>query len=209
MARYIAAYCKLCRREKIKLFLKGDRCYSDKCAVEKRAYAPGQHGLRRSKMSDYGIRLREKQKVKRIYGVLEAQFIRYFNLAEKQKGHTGENLLRILEGRLDNIIYRFGLASSRSMARQLVLHGHFAVNGKKISIPSYLTKVGDAITVKDKSKEIKGIKHALEKRKEKEGFPAWLEMNFDTLTGKINRLPEKDEIGLPIEQQLVVEYYSR
>lgn len=209
MARYIEASCKLCRREKNRLFLKGDRCYTDRCAIERRSYAPGQHGQRSSKLSDYALRLREKQKMRKIYGILEAQFARYFNLAEKQKGHTGENLIKILERRLDNIVYRLGLASSRNMARQLVTHGHILVNNKKVSIPSYLAKIGDAVTVKEKSKELKAVKKSVEKAKEREGFPVWLEMNFDALTGKINRLPEREEVGLPVEPQLVVEYYSR
>ncbi|MGI5891214.1 MAG: 30S ribosomal protein S4 [Bacillota bacterium] len=208
MARYKGAVCRLCRREGMKLYLKGDRCYSDKCAVTTKAYAPGEHGQSRKKVSEYGIQLREKQKVRRIYGVLEKQFRNYFRKAEKQRGVTGENLLRLLESRLDNVVYRLGFASSRVDARQLVRHGHFTVNGKKVNIPSYLVKMGDVISVKEKSRtspKIEAIAAALTSRT----APAWLEVDKENLVGKVIALPTREDIDLPIDEQLIIELYSR
>jgi small subunit ribosomal protein S4 len=208
MARYKGAVCRLCRREGMKLYLKGDRCYSDKCALTNKSYAPGQHGQSRKKVSEYGIQLREKQKVRRIYGILEKQFRNYFQKAEKQKGVTGENLLRLLESRLDNVVYRLGFASSRVDSRQLVRHGHFTVNGKKVNIPSYMIKVGDVITVKEKSRtstKIQAIAAALAART----APAWLEVDKENLVGKVIALPTREDIDLPIDEQLIIELYSR
>lgn len=208
MAKYTGAVCRLCRREGAKLYLKGDRCYTDKCAIDRRAYAPGQHGQMRKKMSEYGIQLREKQKARRIYGILESQFRRYFEEADRQKGITGDNLLRILERRLDNIVYRLGFASSRVEARQLVLHGHFTVDGKKVNIPSYLVKVGQEIAVKDKSKASLKFKELAEAAAHKSP-PAWLEADKENLTGRVIALPSREEIDSPIEEHLIVELYSR
>jgi len=208
LARYTGARCRLCRKEGSKLFLKGDRCYSDKCAFERRSYAPGQHGQGRVKMSDYGIRLREKQRVRRIYGVSEAQFSSYFNQADRQKGVTGTNLLVLLERRLDNVVYRLGFAESRSQARQLVRHGHFMVNGKRVDIPSFLVKAGDEITVREKSKDIIPIKQALE-AVARRGVPEWLELDSDQMRGKVKSLPEREHITMPIQEQLIVEFYSK
>ncbi|MEL7570072.1 MAG: 30S ribosomal protein S4 [Eubacteriaceae bacterium] len=208
MARYTDASCRLCRKEKMKLFLKGDRCYSVKCAIDRRGTPPGQHGTKRTKSSEYGLQLREKQKAKRIYGVLEKQFSKYFDLAEKQQGVTGENLLRILESRLDNVVYRMGFASSRKEARQLVLHGHFLVNGKKVNIPSFLTKESMIITVKDASKKspkFKILAEALSGRI----VPKWLDVDAENMTGKIVLLPSRDDIDLEIKDNLIVEYYSK
>ncbi len=208
MARYTGAVCRLCRREGVKLYLKGDRCYSDKCAVTTKPYAPGQHGQSRKKVSEYGIQLREKQKVRRIYGIQEKQFRSYFAKAERQKGVTGENLLRLLELRLDNVIYRLGLASSRVDARQLVRHGHFTVNGRKVNIPSYLVKVGDTIAVKEGSKsspKIEAIAAAIAHRVP----PAWLDMDKENLVGNVKALPVREDIDMPISEQLIVELYSR
>ncbi len=208
MARYTDASCRLCRKERMKLFLKGDRCYSVKCAFDRRGTAPGQHGTKRTKSSEYGLQLREKQKAKRIYGVLEKQFSKYFDLAEKQQGVTGENLLRILESRLDNVVYRMGFASSRKEARQLVLHGHFLVNGKKVNIPSFLTKESMIITVKDASKKspkFKTLAEALSGRI----IPKWLDVDVENMTGKVVLLPGRDDIDLEIKDNLIVEYYSK
>lgn len=208
MARYTEAACRLCRREDMKLYLKGDKCYSGKCPMEKRAFAPGQHGQRRTKLSEYGIQLREKQKVKRIYGVLEKQFRLYFEMAEKKQGITGENLLQFLERRLDNAVYRLGLASSRKEARQLVLHGHFTVNGNKVNIPSYLISEGDVIQVIEKSKKSEKFKTVLESTSSKVN-PKWLETDFEKLEGKVVAMPVRDDIDLNIEEHLIVELYSR
>ncbi|MCT4594519.1 MAG: 30S ribosomal protein S4 [Anaeromicrobium sp.] len=206
MARYTGPSCRLCRREGQKLYLKGERCYSDKCAVSKRAYAPGQHGQRRTKLSNYGLQLREKQKVKRYYGLLEGQFRKYFDQAEKMEGITGENFLKVLETRLDNVVFRMGFASSRKEARQLVRHGHFLVNGKKVDIPSYLISVGDVIGVKEKSLSSAKFKALAEAART---VPAWVEANFEKLEGKIVALPNRSDVDLPIEEHLIVELYSK
>ena len=208
MARYTEASCRLCRREGEKLFLKGERCYTNKCAIVRRNYAPGPHGQQRKKMSEYGVQLREKQKAKRFYGVLESQFRRYFEMAEKKKGITGENLLQILESRFDNVVYRLGFASSRAEARQLVRHGHFLVNGEKVNIPSYLLKAGDEITVREKSKnspKFKEIQESIGSRL----IPAWLDMDKENLRGKVVNLPSREDIDLPIQEHLIVELYSK
>lgn len=208
MARYKEAVCRLCRREGMKLFLKGDRCYSDKCTLNRRSAVPGQHGQGRRKVSEYGLQLREKQKARRIYGVLERQFRRYFALAERQKGITGENLLRLLERRLDNVVFRLGLASSRPEARILVTHGHFLVNGRRVQIPSYLVKVGDEIQVSEKSKamaKFKDIAEAIVHRTP----PAWLELDKEALKGRVLTLPAREDIDAPIEEHLIVELYSK
>ena len=206
MARYTGAVCRLCRREGLKLFLKGERCYTDKCAIERRNYPPGQHGQGRHKFSEYSVQLREKQKVKRIYGVLEDQFRRYFESADRTRGITGETLLQLLERRFDNVIYRLGLATSRAQARQLVRHGHFLVNGKKVDIPSYSLRAGDVVTVKTASAKNPTIVHAMEEVKGR-GIPAWL--TFDDGTGKVMSLPTREQINLPVQEQLIVELYSK
>lgn len=208
MARYTESVCRICRREGQKLFLKGDRCYTDKCAVTRRAYAPGQHGQGRRKLSEYGTQLREKQKVRRAYGILEGQFEHYFEMANKKEGVTGENLLTILESRLDNVIFRLGLAVSRPEARQLVSHAHFTVNGKKINIPSYLVKPGDVISVKEKSRHSSKFEAILAST-ESRIVPKWLDMNRDTLEGKVISLAEREDIDMPIEEHMIVEYYSK
>jgi len=208
MARYTEAVCRLCRREGQKLFLKGDRCYSGKCAIEKRAYAPGQHGQSRKKLSEYGLQLREKQKAKRFYGVLEGQFAHYYELAEKKAGVTGENLLQILESRLDNVIYRLGFGLSRAEARQLVVHGHFLVNGKKVDIPSYLVKEGDVITIKETSRSLPKIKAVIEATEGK-NIPEWLDLDRNILQGKVVTLAKRSDIDLDIEEHLIVELYSK
>ena len=208
MARYTGAVCKLCRREGQKLFLKGERCYSDKCAFTHRGYAPGQHGQARKKLSEYGIQLREKQKTRRYYGVLEAQFAHYFALAQKKAGMTGENLLKILESRLDNVVYRMGFASSRAEARQLVVHGHFTVNGKRVDIPSYLTKAGDVIAICEKSRTSDKVKAVLEANAARP-TPLWVEVNTENYEGKIVREVERTDIDLEVQELLIVEYYSR
>lgn len=207
MARYTEAVCRLCRREGMKLYLKGDRCYTDKCAINKRNVPPGQHGLSRKKLSNYGTQLREKQKAKRFYGVLETQFRKYFEMADKQQGITGENLLRILESRLDNVVYRLGLGSSRAEARQLVVHGHFTVNGKKVDIPSYLVSVGDTIAVREKSRSSEKFKALAETFNGT--VPNWLTVDIEKLEGKIVSLPSREDIDLPIAENLIVELYSR
>ena len=209
MARYIEAVCRLCRREGEKLFLKGTRCSTEKCAMAKRPYAPGQHGeRRRTKLSNYGLQLREKQKVKRIYGVLERQFRRYFKIASKTKGVTGKVLLQSLERRLDNVIFRMGIAISRSQARQIVRHNHIHVNNRRVNIPSYSVDKDDIIQVKTKEKALKKIKENLEISKERT-VPSWLEFDAAALTAKVVRLPEKEDIQQPIEEQLIVELYSK
>ena len=206
MARYTGAVCRLCRREGEKLFLKGDRCYTGKCGIVRRAYAPGQHGQGRKKMSEYGIQLREKQKARRYYGVLESQFEKYFEMAAKKQGITGENLLQILESRLDNVIYRIGLASSRREARQLVTHGHFTINSKKVNIPSYLVKVGEVISVREKSRDSEKLQESLESSRT---VPKWLDMDKNTMTAKVVALADRDDIDLPIQEHLIVELYSK
>lgn len=209
MARYLEATCRLCRRENLKLFLKGDRCYTDKCSFEKRAYAPGQHGQKRAgKYSDYRIQLREKQKVKRIYGVLERQFRLYYERAEKQKGVTGTNLLITLERRLDNVVYRAGFASSRNQARQLVRHGHIMVNGAKVNIPSYLVSVGDLITLREKSKELSVVRDSLE-TVIRRGVPKWLELDAQGRQIRVKAMPTREDITIPIQENLIVELYSK
>ena len=208
MARYTGAVCRLCRREGQKLFLKGDRCYTDKCAVERRAYAPGMHGnARNKKLSEYGVQLREKQKARRYYGVLESQFAEYFEMASKRKGMTGENLLAILESRLDNVVYRLGFAMSRAEARQLVRPGHFTVNGKKVNIPSYLVSVGETIELKDSSRSLDKFKGALEANASRV-VPKWLEMDKNNVA-KVVAVPAREDIDLPIEEHLIVELYSK
>jgi len=209
MARYIGPVCRLCRREGMKLFLKGERCYTEKCAIEKRNVPPGQHGRsRKAKMVGYGVQLREKQKVKRTYGVLENQFRRYFEAADRQKGITGELLLQMLERRLDNVVYRLGFATSRPQARQLVRHGHFTVNGKKVDIPSYPVRAGDTIAVRDKSGQNPTIQHAVEEVKGR-GIPEWLLIEAAGLSGKVSQLPTRVQINLPVQEQLIVELYSK
>ncbi|RLC80605.1 MAG: 30S ribosomal protein S4 [Chloroflexi bacterium] len=211
MARYTGPVCRLCRREGIKLFLKGERCYTSKCAMERRPYPPGMHGpeRRRAKPSDYGIRLREKQKLRRIYGVMERQFRRYFDMATRSKGMTGQVLLTLLERRLDNVVYRLGFASSRAQARQLVRHGHFTVNGRKVNIPSYLVKPGDVIAVRDESKEKTYFKKLAEEM-EQVSVPPWLSLDPMTMSGRVLELPRREDItDVPVQEQLVVEFYSR
>ena len=208
MARYTESVCRICRREGQKLFLKGDRCYSDKCAISRRAYAPGQHGQGRRKLSEYGTQLRENQQVRRAYGILEGQFEHYFEMANKKEGVTGENLLAILESRLDNVVYKLGLAVSRPEARQLVSHAHFTVNGKKVNIPSYLVKVGDVIAVREKSRSSAKF-DAILASTESRIVPKWLDMNRDTLEGKVVAVADREDIDLPIEEHLIVEYYSK
>lgn len=208
MARYTGPVCRLCRREGAKLYLKGDRCYSDSCSFTKRSYAPGQHGQARKKVSEYGLQLREKQRARRVYGVLEGQFRTYFDKADRQKGITGENLLVLLERRLDNVVYRLGFAASRTQARQLVRHRHFTVNGKRVDIPSYQIKPGDVIQVKETSKQSPLIKEIAEAVTTKT-TSAWLEVQAEEMIGKIVRYPNRDEIDTPIQEHLIVELYSR
>ena len=208
MARYHESVCRFCRREGTKLFLKGDRCYSDKCSVERRTYPPGQHGQGRVKVSEYGIQLREKQKVKRLYGLLEKQFRGTFAEADRQKGITGENLLSLLERRLDNMVYRMGLASSRNEARQLIRHNHFLVNGKKVNIPSYLLKTGDILQVTEKSRNVVRIQESLE-AVQRRGVPSWLELDKNNFRCTVKTLPVREELTLPIKEQLIVELYSK
>ena len=208
MARYNASVCRLCRREGLKLFLKGERCYTEKCAIDRRNYAPGQHGQSRKKFSDYGAQLREKQKVKRLYGVLEAQFRNYFGEADRQKGITGEVLLALLERRLDSALYRLGFANSRNEARQLVRHGHFTVNQHKVNIPSYLLKPGDVIELREKSRKVVRILEALE-GVARRGVPQWLELDKEKFRGAVKGLPSREEITIPIQEKLIVELYSK
>ncbi len=208
MARYTGAVCRLCRREGQKLFLKGDRCYSEKCSIASRAYAPGQHGQGRKKSSEYGLQLRAKQKARRFYGVQEKQFYHYFEIAERKQGITGENLLRILESRLDNVVYRAGFASSRAEARQLVGHGHFEVNGSRVDIASYLLRAGDVVAICEKSKGSEKFKAILEANASKP-VAAWIDVDAEKLTAKVVNLPERDQIDAPVEEQLIVEFYSK
>lgn len=208
MARYTGALCRICRREAEKLFLKSDRCYTDKCSIERRRYAPGLHGQNRKKLSDYGLQLREKQKVKQGYGLLERQFKKYFHMAKRMKGVTGSNLIQLLERRLDNVAYRFGFASNIRQARQLITHGHFRVNGRRVTIPSYLVRAGDLISPEESSSKLTVIQESIAKA-EHRGFPAWVEMDINNLKGKILRLPVREDIALPIQEQLIVELYSK
>lgn len=208
MARYRGSVCRLCRREGMKLFLKGARCTTDKCAFARRGYNPGQHGRSRVKLSDYGVQLREKQKLKRLYGVLERQFRFYFKKATKQTGKTGEALLQMLERRLDNVVFRLCFASTRSQARQLVRNGHILVNGKKVDIPSYQVRENDNIQLRGKEKLIKQTKDTIELVKER-GVPAWLEADFANQNGKIAKLPQREDVKFPIQEQLIVELYSK
>lgn len=208
MARYREAVCRFCRREGMKLFLKGDRCYSDKCSVERRNHPPGQHGHGRPKHTDYGIQLREKQKVKRIYGLLEKQFRNYVELAERKKGVTGENLLTLLESRLDNMVYRMGFASSRAQARHLVNHGHFLVNGRKVDIPSFQVKPGMAVELREKSRTMAAVEESL-KTVSRRGVPPWLEVDSANYRGVVKALPSREELPPTIREQLIVEFYSR
>jgi small subunit ribosomal protein S4 len=209
MAVYHDARCRLCRREGMKLFLKGSRCLTDKCAFERRGYAPGEHGKsRRAKETNYGVQLREKQKARRIYGILERQFRHMFAKANESKGVTGEVLLQMLERRLDNVVFRLGLAPSRSAARQLVRHRHFAVNGRTVDIPSFLVKAGDEVQVREKSKDLTVIKNSLESRKG-QGLPDWVDLNADKLSGRVLHIPTRASIGVPINEQLIVELYSK
>jgi len=208
MARYTDAVCRLCRREGQKLFLKGDRCYTDKCAADRRPYPPGQHGQGRTKTSEYGLQLREKQKARRYYGILESQFRGYFDMAIKRKGKTGENLLAILESRLDNTVYRLGFAMSRAEARQLVLHGHFLVNGRKVNIPSFLVKPGMIISLKEKSRSLDKIKSVIEANASRQP-PRWLEYDANAMIAKVSSIPTREDIDFPIEEQLIVELYSK
>ena len=208
MARYTDEQCRICRREGQKLFLKGSRCYSDKCSISRRNYAPGQHGQKRAKLSEYGTQLREKQKTKSYYGVGEKQFRGYFEMASNKKGVTGENLLQILESRLDNVVYRLGFGVSRTQARQLVNHGQFEVNGKKVDIPSYLVKAGDVIAVRESKKENSTIKANVEANAARP-IPAWLELNNETLSGKVVRLASREDVDIPVEEHLIVELYSK
>lgn len=208
MARYTGAVCKLCRREGKKLFLKGERCYTGKCALERRSYAPGQHGQSRKKPTEYGLQLRAKQQAKRYYGIAEKQFYKYFLMAERKQGVTGENLLKICESRLDNVIYTLGWANSRAEARQLVNHGHYKVNGKRVNIPSYLIKAGDEVSICDKSKESVKIKETVEANAARP-VPQWLDRNDSALSAKVLGLPAREQIALDVEEHLIVELYSK
>lgn len=208
MARYRESVCRLCRREGLKLFLKGDRCYSEKCAFERRGFAPGDHGQLRKKFSDYGVQLREKQKLKRMYGLLEKQFRGYFDKADRQKGITGTNLLIFLERRLDNMIFRMGFANSRTEARQLVRHNHFLVGGKRVNIPSYLIKRGDEIQIREGSRKVERIIEAME-TVARRGVPQWLEVDKTKFTGLVKMLPTREDLTMPVKEQLVVELYSK
>ena len=207
MARYTGSVCRLCRREGSKLFLKGDRCYSGKCSFVKRPTPPGEQTKSRRKVSEYGLQLREKQKVKRAYGMLESQFEKYYGIAERMKGKTGENLLRLLESRLDNVVFRLGIGESRAQARQLVLHGHILVNGKKVNIPSFQVSEGDEITIRKKSAEMDKFKELRES--EAHPMPSWLTMDNANLTGRVIAVPAREDIDLTIEEHLIVEYYSK
>lgn len=208
MARYRESTCRLCRREGLKLFLKGDRCYGEKCAFERRGYAPGDHGQLRKKFSDYGVQLREKQKLKRMYGLLEKQFRGYFDKADRQKGITGSNLLIFLERRLDNMVFRMGFANSRTEARQLVKHNHFLVSGKPVNIPSYLIKLGDEVQVREGSRKVERILEAME-TVARRGVPQWLELDKTNFRGVLKTLPTREELTMPVREQLVVELYSK
>ncbi|HAG51228.1 MAG: 30S ribosomal protein S4 [Deltaproteobacteria bacterium GWA2_42_85] len=208
MGRYIESVCKMCRREGMKLFLKGNRCYSDKCAFERRSYAPGQHGQGRGKATAYATQLREKQRVKRMYGIMESQFHGYFKKAERLRGITGENLLMLLERRLDNVAYRLGFASSRNDARQLILHRHVLINGKRVNIPSYIVKPGEIVEIKEKSRNKARLNESLE-AVERRGVPQWLELDKANYKGTVKVMPKRDDITMPIQEQLIVELYSK
>lgn len=208
MARYTDAVCRLCRRENMKLFLKGERCLSDKCAVNKRNYAPGQHGQRRAKLSEYGLQLREKQKVKRTYGVLELQFRRYFQRAARSKEVTGSELLVLLERRLDNVVYLMGFAESRPQARQLIQHGHFRVNGRRVNIPSFLIKQGDVVDPHEKSRGLDVLREALERLGQKQ-IPVWIHVDAQAMRGVVQALPKRQDLTMPFHEQLIVELYSK
>jgi len=209
LARYTGSVCRLCRRENMKLFLKGDRCYSDKCAFDRRGYPPGQHGERRGrKISDYGIQLREKQKVKRMYGVTEKQFRLFFQRAHRQKGISGTNLLVLLERRLDNLVYRMGFVNSRTQGRHFVRHNHFTVNGKKVNIPSYLVKPGEVVEVREKSRKVQAISDALD-AVVRRGVPQWIELEKDAFKGTVKALPVREDLTMPIQEQLIVELYTK
>ncbi|MBI5523326.1 MAG: 30S ribosomal protein S4 [Desulfarculus sp.] len=208
MARYRGSVCRLCRRETQKLYLKGDRCFSDKCAVERRAYPPGQHGQGRSKLSDYGLQLREKQKVKRMYGLAEKQFHLTYVKATRMRGVTGHSLLQLLETRLDNVVYRLGFANSRSQARHWVRHGHFMVNGRRVDIPSLKVKMGDVVAVREKSRQVAQLKQAMEAVARRQ-IPAWLEVDAAAFQGTVKALPAREELTMPMQEQLIVELYSR
>jgi small subunit ribosomal protein S4 len=207
MARYTGPVCRLCRREGTKLYLKGDRCYTDKCALSRRNYAPGQHGQSRSKLTNHGVQLREKQKVRRYYGVLEGQFKQYYEMASKQSGVTGENFLKLLESRIDNVVYRLGLATSRAEARQLVVHGHFSLNGKRVNVPSILLSVGDVIEIIEKSRSSAKFKELVENHKS--SVPQWLSVDPENMQGRVIAEPSREDIELPIEEHLIVEWYSK
>lgn len=209
MARYTGPVCKLCRREGAKLFLKGQRCYTDKCAIDRRSYGPGQHGRGARKPTEYGLQLREKQKVKRIYGILERQFSRYFDMAERRKGLPGENLLKILESRLDNVIYRLGFARSRAEARQLVRHGYFTVNGRKVTIPSYEVRPGDEIELAERKRESRAILDLIKEELKDIQVPGWLEVDAEAWKGRMLAVPTRDEIDIDVQEHLIVELYSR
>ncbi|MBI2068266.1 MAG: 30S ribosomal protein S4 [Deltaproteobacteria bacterium] len=208
MAKYLDSACRICRREGLKLFLKGQRCYTEKCAFERREYAPGVHGQKRVKLSEYGVQLREKQKIRRLYGLMEKQFRSVFQEASRRKGRTGENLLNMLERRLDNMVYRLGFANSRGEARQLVLHGHFEVNGRRVKIPSYQVKMGDEISVREKSRAMVRIQESLE-AVDRRGIPGWLELQKEKFSGRVKSYPAREELTLPMQEQLVVELYSK
>jgi len=208
VARYTGAVCRQCRREGLKLFLKGERCYTDKCAIERRNYPPGEHGQARPKFSEYSVQLREKQKLRRIYGVLEGQFRRYFAMADRARGVTGETLLQLLERRLDNIVYRLGFATSRAEARQLVRHGHFRVNDRKVNVPSFQVKAGDVVSVRERSRKVTRIQEALELA-QRRGVPEWLDVQAETFTGVVKALPARADLTMPINEKLVVELYSK
>ena len=209
MARYTGSVCRICRRENLKLFLKGDRCYSDKCAFDRRGYPPGQHGQRRGrKISDYGIQLREKQKVKRMYGLSEKQFHLFFERADNLKGITGTNLLVFLERRLDNVVYRLGFVNSRAQGRHFVRHNHFLINGKKVNIASYLIKIGDVVEVREKSRQIQSLEGALD-AVVRRGIPQWLDLEKENMKGIVKEFPSREDITTPIQEQLIVELYSK
>ena len=208
MARYTGEQCRVCRREGQKLFLKGTRCYTDKCSINRRAYGPGQHGQKKKKLTEYGTQLREKQKTKAFYGVQEKQFRKYFDMASKKRGITGEVLLQILESRLDNVVYRLGFGNSRAQARQLINHGHFEVNGRKVSIASYLVKTGDVVKVRELKKD-SGIMKQIIEEKASRTVPAWLEQDFENLSGKVVNIPSREDVDLPVEEHLIIELYSK
>jgi len=208
LGRYRGSSCRICRRENLKLFLKGDRCYSDKCAFDRRGYPPGEHGQLRPKFSGYGVQLREKQKVKRMYGMSEGQFRRFFEIADRKRGITGTNLLAMLECRLDNVVYRLGFVSSRTQGRQMVRHNHFLVNGRKVNIPSYLVKPGDVVEVREKSRNVQVIEDALA-AVERRGIPQWLSLEKENKRGVVKNMPVREDITTPIQEQLIVELYSK